>query len=116
MALYSILRIQKIRTSEAHISCHFFSLCAYETRQHYRGIYVQLRGILSVILPGLPLIIPSQYRRIAGTEVVVPIMSLGEDLKRLSLVDGGCSKDPILLASTEGRPPTFKDVKKSLKV
>jgi hypothetical protein len=65
---------------------------------------------------GLRLIIFSQYHRIAGTEVVVPIMSLGEDLKKLSLVDGGCSKDPILLASTEGRPPTFKDVKKSLKV
>jgi meiosis-specific protein HOP1 len=65
---------------------------------------------------GLPLIISSQYRRIAGTDVVVPIMSLGEDLKRLSLGDGGYSKDPILLASAEGRLPTFKDVKKSLKV
>jgi hypothetical protein len=66
--------------------------------------------------PCLPLIVLSQYRRIAGTEFVVPIMSLGEDLKKLSLVDGGYSKDPILLASTEGRLPTFKDVKKSLKV
>jgi meiosis-specific protein HOP1 len=43
-------------------------------------------------------------------------MSLGEDLKKLSLGDGGYSKDPILLASAEGRLPTFKDVKKSLKV
>jgi hypothetical protein len=43
-------------------------------------------------------------------------MSLGEDLKKLSLGDEGYSKDPILSASAEGRLPTFKDVKKSLKV
>ena len=58
----------------------------------------------------------SQYRRIAGTDVVVPIMSLGEDLEKLTLGDGNHSKDPILLASVEGRLPTFKDVKRSLKV
>lgn len=65
---------------------------------------------------GLPLTASSQYRRIAGTEVVVPIMSLGEDLKKLSLGDEGYSNDPILSASAEGRLPTFKDVKKCLKV
>jgi hypothetical protein len=43
-------------------------------------------------------------------------MSLGEDLERLSLGDGDHSKDPILMACAEGRLPTFKDVKKSLKV
>ena len=58
----------------------------------------------------------SQYHRIEGTEVVVPIMSLGEDMEKLCLGDGGHSEDPILLASAEGRLPTFKDVKKSLKV
>lgn len=63
-----------------------------------------------------PLNLLSQYCRIAGTEVIVPIVSLGEDLKKLSLGEGGYSKDPILLASAEGRLPTFKDVKKSLKV
>lgn len=36
-------------------------------------------------------------------------------MEKLSLGDGGNSKDPILLASAEGRLPTFKDVKKSLK-
>ncbi|KAI0256862.1 HORMA domain-containing protein, partial [Lactifluus subvellereus] len=55
------------------------------------------------------------YRRLEGTEVVVPIMSLGEDMKNLSLGDGEYSMDPILLASAEGRHPTLKDVKKSLK-
>ena len=72
----------------------------------------------SVIFLSLPLTIssPSQYRRIAGTDVVIPIMSLGEDLEKLSLGDGGHSKDPIMLAGAEGRLPTFKDVKKSLKV
>jgi hypothetical protein len=43
-------------------------------------------------------------------------MSLGEDLEKLTLGDEGHSKDPILLASVEGALPTFKDVKKSLKV
>ncbi|KAH9001111.1 HORMA domain-containing protein [Lactarius akahatsu] len=57
-----------------------------------------------------------EYRRIAGTDVVVPIMSLGEDMKKLSLGNGGYSKDPITLASAVGRLPTFKDVKRSLKV
>lgn len=70
-----------------------------------------------VIFLSVPPTISIQYRRIAGTDVVVPIMSLGEDLEKLSLGDGGhSSKDPILLASAEGRLPTFKDVKKSLKV
>jgi hypothetical protein len=43
-------------------------------------------------------------------------MSLGEDMMNLSLGDGEYSMDPILLASVEGRHPTLKDVKKSLKV
>jgi len=43
-------------------------------------------------------------------------MSLGEDMEKLSLGDGAHSKDPILLASAEDRLPTFKDVKKGLKV
>ncbi|KAH9005321.1 HORMA-domain-containing protein [Lactarius hatsudake] len=50
-----------------------------------------------------------EYRRIAGTDVVVPIMSLGEDMKKLSLGNGGYSKDPITLANAAGRLPTFKD-------
>lgn len=37
-------------------------------------------------------------------------------MEKLSLCDGDSSKDPILLASAEGRLPTLKDVKKSLKV
>ena len=43
-------------------------------------------------------------------------MSLGEDMKKLSLGDGGYSKDPMVLAGAAGSLPTFKDVKKSLKV
>ncbi|KAI0306419.1 HORMA domain-containing protein [Multifurca ochricompacta] len=50
-----------------------------------------------------------EYRRIAGADVTVPIMSLGEDLRKLSLGDGDDSQDPILLASVEGRLPTFRD-------
>jgi hypothetical protein len=43
-------------------------------------------------------------------------MSLGEDMEKLSLGDGAHSNDPILLASAQGHLPSFKDVKKSLKV
>jgi meiosis-specific protein HOP1 len=42
-------------------------------------------------------------------------MSLGEDMKKLSLGDGGCSKGSMVHASAAGSLPTFKDVKKSLK-
>ncbi len=70
--------------------------------------------LLSSLRPSL--IVLSQYRRISGTEVIVPIMSLGEDMEKLSLGDGAHSKDPFLLANAQGRLPTLKDVKKSLKV
>jgi hypothetical protein len=41
-------------------------------------------------------------------------MSLGEDMDKLSLGDGARSKDPVLLASAEGRLPTFKRCEKEL--
>jgi hypothetical protein len=87
-----------------------------ECPQYHRGLYFQLRGKPRLVFIDLSLTSPSQYRRIEGTDVVVPIMSLGEDMKKLSLGDGGCSKGSMVHASAAGSLPTFKDVKKSLKV
>jgi hypothetical protein len=48
---------------------------------------------------------------------VVPIMSLGEGLTKMSLKETKTrQRDPIEEAITKGRAPTYKDVKKSVKV
>lgn len=44
--------------------------------------------------------------------MIIPVMSLGEDLKRMSLQ----GKDPIVEAAKRGAVPTLKDVKRSVKV
>lgn len=41
-------------------------------------------------------------------------MSLGDNLDKMSLKESG--KDPVVQAAKKGKPPTVKDVKKSLKV
>jgi meiosis-specific protein HOP1 len=69
-----------------------------------------------VVFVDSPLTFSSQYRRIAGTDVVIPIMSLGQNMANLSLGDGGSFKDPMVLSSAAGCLPTSKDVKKDLKV
>lgn len=55
-----------------------------------------------------------KYYKVAGTDTVVPIMSLGDKLSKMSLhrVDG----DPIVDALKQGKLPTLGDVKRSLKV
>ncbi|KAF8559714.1 hypothetical protein OG21DRAFT_1402333 [Imleria badia] len=55
-----------------------------------------------------------QYYKVAGTEIVVPIMSLGDQLSKMSLhrVDG----DPVADALKRGHLPTLGDVKRTLKV
>lgn len=93
-----------------------FCVCSRTASALSRRTPSTLRLYFLSSLLGQSLTALSQYRRIAGTDVVVPIMSLGEDLEKLTLGDGGRSKDPILLASVEGGLPTFKDVKRSLKV
>lgn len=61
-------------------------------------------------------VMPLQYYSIPGTSAVVPVMSLGEDLMKMSLSDAQKHADPILDATKSGRAPTLGDVKKSLKV
>ncbi|KAI0053877.1 hypothetical protein FA95DRAFT_1600397 [Auriscalpium vulgare] len=56
-----------------------------------------------------------KYHRIPGTDAILPIMTLGEGLMKMSLEEGRSRKDPVIQATTEGRPPTLSDVKKSLK-
>lgn len=55
-----------------------------------------------------------KYYKVAGTDTVVPIMSLGNQLSKMSLhrVDG----DPVVDALKRGKLPTLGDVKRSLKV
>ncbi|KAK7038157.1 HORMA domain-containing protein [Favolaschia claudopus] len=53
------------------------------------------------------------YHTIPGTDTVIPVMSLGDDLDKMSLKDSG--KDPITQAAKKGKAPTLKDVKKSVK-
>ncbi|KAF5389023.1 hypothetical protein D9757_005083 [Collybiopsis confluens] len=54
-----------------------------------------------------------QYHTLPGTDAVVPVMSLGDELQRMSLQ--GMEKDPVLEAARRGVPPTLKDVKRSVK-
>ncbi|KAJ7137828.1 HORMA domain-containing protein [Mycena epipterygia] len=54
-----------------------------------------------------------QYHTIPGTDTVIPIMSLGENLDKMSLRES--AKDPVVQAAKKGKPPTLKDVKKSVK-
>lgn len=56
-----------------------------------------------------------QYYTLPGTDITVPIMSLGEDLMKLSL-GGSRIPDPIANAAKRGKIPTLGEVKRSLKV
>ncbi|KAJ7811429.1 HORMA domain-containing protein [Mycena olivaceomarginata] len=53
------------------------------------------------------------YHTIPGTDTVIPVMSLGDDLDKMSLKDS--AKDPVEKAARKGKAPTLKDVKKSVK-
>ena len=58
-----------------------------------------------------------QYYVVPGTDTVVPIMSLGDELMKLSLNNGQKKAlDPATEAMRSGRVPTMSDVKKALKV
>ncbi|KAJ7461584.1 HORMA domain-containing protein [Mycena latifolia] len=53
------------------------------------------------------------YHTIPGTDTVIPIMSLGDNLDKMSLKES--AKDPVVQAAKKGKAPTLKDVKKSVK-
>ncbi|RXW20515.1 hypothetical protein EST38_g5322 [Candolleomyces aberdarensis] len=56
-----------------------------------------------------------KYHTIPGTDAVIPIMSLGEDLQKLSINGGKRSVDPVAEAIQMGRVPTMREVRKSVK-
>ncbi|KAJ6502009.1 HORMA domain-containing protein [Mycena sanguinolenta] len=53
------------------------------------------------------------YHTIPGTDTVIPVLSLGDDLDKMSLLDS--AKDPVVQAAKKGKAPTLKDVKKRVK-
>ncbi|KAJ7481133.1 HORMA domain-containing protein [Mycena galericulata] len=53
------------------------------------------------------------YHTIPGTGTVIPIMSLGDNMGKMSLKES--AKDPVVQAAKKGKAPTLKDVKKSVK-
>ncbi|KAI0768437.1 HORMA domain-containing protein [Irpex lacteus] len=56
-----------------------------------------------------------RYYTIPGTDITVPLMSLGEDLMKLSINGRGKKPDPVSDASKKGKVPTLGEVKRSLK-
>lgn len=55
-----------------------------------------------------------KYYKMPNTDNVVPIMSLGDQLSRMSL--NLMDEDPVVDALKSGKLPTLGDVKRSLKV
>ncbi|KAF8809119.1 hypothetical protein BYT27DRAFT_7095073 [Phlegmacium glaucopus] len=58
-----------------------------------------------------------QYHTLPGSDLSIPVMSLGEDLENLSVDQKSKNiEDPVAKAIRSGKAPTVKDVKMSLKV
>lgn len=53
-----------------------------------------------------------QYHKIPGTNIAIPVMTLDEGVKNMSLN----GRDPVVDAVKGGKPPTLRDVKRSVKV
>jgi meiosis-specific protein len=58
-----------------------------------------------------------QYHTLPGSDIAIPVMSLGEGLEKLTIdPKGRNSEDPVAKAIRSGKAPTLRDVKMSLKV
>ncbi|KAH7908764.1 HORMA domain-containing protein [Hygrophoropsis aurantiaca] len=55
-----------------------------------------------------------EYKKLPGTNVTVPIMSMGDQLSNMSL-GSSRRRDPVADAMKQGKMPTLGEVKKSLK-
>ena len=64
------------------------------------------------IFARIKILTENQYYTVPGTNTVVPILSLGDNLQRMSLKD----KDPVTEAVLKGNAPTLREVKRSVKV
>lgn len=58
----------------------------------------------------------AQYYEVPGTGTIVPVLSLDDQLKNMSLRGKPATKDPIAVATMNGRAPTLREVKESLRV
>ncbi|KAI6036453.1 hypothetical protein PISMIDRAFT_85477, partial [Pisolithus microcarpus 441] len=56
-----------------------------------------------------------RYHKVPGTNTVVPILSLGDQLSQLSLSYAG-SEEPMAKSLKQGKQPTLGEVKRSLKL
>ena len=56
-----------------------------------------------------------QYHHLPGTDTIIPILSLGDDLMKMSLGGPRKDADPAAEASKKGKAPTLGEVQKSLK-
>ncbi|KAJ3558173.1 hypothetical protein NM688_g1079 [Phlebia brevispora] len=55
-----------------------------------------------------------QYYRVPGSNAAIPVMTLGEDLMKLS-ISGSKTRDPVVDATKKGKIPTLGEVKRSVK-
>ncbi|KAM5531726.1 hypothetical protein V8D89_014575 [Ganoderma adspersum] len=58
---------------------------------------------------------PEQYYKVPGSNETVPVMTLGEEMDRLSLSSSTLAQDPVAKATKMGKTPTLGEVKRSLK-
>ena len=57
-----------------------------------------------------------QYYEVPGSKETVPVMTLGEEMDKLSLSSSRLARDPVAEATRKGKLPTLGEVKRSLKV
>jgi hypothetical protein len=88
--------------TQGHVNC-ISIVEAYTFNFRVRIIYIFAR---------IKTLTENQYYNIPGTNTVVPILSLGDNLQRMSLKD----KDPVTEAVLKGNAPTLREVKRSVKV
>ena len=63
------------------------------------------------------MLIPSQYHTLPGSDITIPVMSLGKGLEKLPTDPKSRDiEDPVAKAIRNGKAPTIRDVKMSLKV
>lgn len=97
-------------THRSENSIRFFSIVEAYTFNFHVCCLDKLLPLYHCLISGI------QYHTLPGTNTVVPIMSLGEDLMRMSLKSSGRVADPAADASRKGKVPTLGEVQKSLKV
>lgn len=85
--------------------------------QYCRGIHVQFsRRFICLVSQKDRSLYLLQYYTMPGSDVSIPVMSLGDDLMNLSISGKKKTSDPVADATRKGKIPTLGEVKRSLKV